>query len=158
MSRSAKQILKNGALFEAQYEMCITVYTKLLELMHSVCEYSIEIEINNFKFQLILNPNNGQENTINFYSMQKSGGKNNIGYVNAKKISTTQLECPIIIYFGTQKELQINKSAIYLEWLEKIKNVMQSLLNKEQQYLDIIDNIKSLPVFSPTREVLLEKY
>lgn len=158
MSRSAKHTLKNGALFEAQYEMCFTVYTKLLELMHSVCEYSVEIEINNFNFQLAINPNNGQENTINFYYIQKSGSKNNIGYVHVKKISTTQIECPVIIYFGSQKELKINKSAIYLEWLEKIKQVMQALLDKEKQYLDIIDNIKSLPVFSPTREVLLEKY
>ncbi len=158
MSRSAKHTLKNGALFEAQYEMCFTVYTKLLELMHSVCEYSIEIEINNFKFQLAINANTGHENTINFYSLQKSGGKNNIGYVNMKKISTTQIECPIIIYIGNQKELLNNKSGVYLEWLEAIKLVMQALLDKEKQYLEIIENIKSLPLFSPTREVLLEKY
>jgi len=158
MSRSTKNTLKNGALFEAQYEMCFTVYAKLLELMHSVCEYSLEIEINNFKFQLSINTNPGHENTINFYSLQKSGGKNNIGYVNMKKISTTHIECPIIIYFGTQKELQNNKSTVYLEWLEKIKQTMQALLDKEKQYLEIIENIKSLPLFSPTREVLLEKH
>lgn len=158
MSRSSKHTLKNGALFEAQYEMCFTVYTKLLELMHAVCEYSIEIEIHNFKFQLYINPNSENEHILNFYSLQKSGGKNNIGHVHIKKISTTQIECPIIVYIGNQKELMDNKSGIYLEWLEKIKKVMQTLLDKEKQYLDIIDNIKSLPVFSPTREVLLEKH
>ena len=58
--------------------------------------------------------------------------------------------------FFYKQELK-DRPETYAKWFIKIKEIMQDLLDKEQKYENIIDDIKSMPIFSPTREVLIEK-
>jgi predicted patatin/cPLA2 family phospholipase len=48
-------------------------------------------------------------------------------------------------------------STIYDKWFKELKNSLEKLIEKEKKYFAISDEIKSLSLFSPTREVLFEK-
>lgn len=152
MSKSTKSIAQKGAMFNAQYDMCDIVYRKLFELMISVGSDSIKINLEDKVFQIESN-----EDCVRFYLITPRGGKNGIGYVPLKKISTTNIEDPIMSHILSEKEFENDKPGTYTKWLEGVKKVMQELLEEQKKYENIIDNIKSIPLFSPTREVLIEK-
>jgi hypothetical protein len=156
MSRSPKTIPQKGSLFNAQYDMCDLVYRKLNELMLSVGVYTIDIEFCDIQIRLLTEVGNGQDNTIYFYSISKSGGRTTLGYVNLKKLSSAEREDPMVTFCLNQKDSN-DKAEIYIKWFEKVKEIMQKLFEQEKKYEDLIDSIKSLPLFSPTRAVIVEK-
>jgi hypothetical protein len=157
MSKSPKTIPQKGALFNAQYDMCDLVYRKLNELMLSVGEYEIDTEFCETKIRIMIHFGNGEDNTIYFQNINRSGGRNSIGYVNVKKISLVQIEDPMVEFCRKEKNSDGDTPTVYTKWFNKVKEIMQALLDQEQKYEDLVDSMKSLPIFSPTREVLIEK-
>jgi hypothetical protein len=152
MSKSTKSVAQKGAMFNAQYDMCDIVYRKLFELMISVGSNSVIIGFDNISFRL-----DSDGDCIRFYLVTQRGNTSGIGFVPLKKISTTDIEDPVMCHILSEKEFEKNKPETYTKWLESVKKFMQQLLEEQKKYENIIENIKSIPLFSPTREVLIEK-
>jgi hypothetical protein len=151
MSKVLKSIAQKGILFNVQYEMCDMVYRKLHELMVSVNELNLEIEFKSTEFLLKCAGKN-----IEFYRIGRNG-RVELGYVPLDKISIAQIECPMMLYIMEEYEFSKSRPETYSEWFDVIKCKMQDLLVVQQKYETLLDSIKNIPLFSPTREVLLEK-
>lgn len=154
MSKIQNKIIQKGALFNAQYEMCDVVYRKLFELMLSINEVKIETKFAKKIFIIELYKSDFR---LAFSTRTEYGGRSLLGFIQLKKISLTEIEDPVLQHICAQSEFANLIPDKYTEWLEIIKNIMQDLLNKEQKYKNIIGNIRAIPLFSPTREVLIEK-
>lgn len=156
MNKSVKTIPQKGVLFNLQYDMCNLVYRKLNELMLSIGENEIDIKFVDIKIRLYIN-NSGQENIFYFYTLRDGKISVNLGELNLKKISLQEINDPIIALCKKYKNDNTDIPTLYSNWFDELKKSMQSLLEKENKYNQMIDDIKSLPIFSPTREVLFEK-
>lgn len=148
--------MHKGALFNTQYDMCDMVYRKLHELMLSVHQLEIDVEIKEIgKYKLLISlvePGN-----LNIIYLQKTGAREHIGYIPMKKISLTELEDPFIVHLCKRTEFLNSRPELYTKWFNEIKNIMQTLLNEEKKYETIRGFIRDIPIFSPTRKVLIEK-
>lgn len=158
MSSNRKSTLINkGIVFNVQYEMCDMVYRKLLELMDEIMLYEIFIEFKEISGKIKITAHNSSKNQMDFYYCGKNGNSH-VGSVSfSKQLSISELECPVFCYIYKNKELIDQRSEIYSLWLKNIKLAMQKLLTEQKRFEDILDNINNIPMFSPTREVIIEK-
>jgi len=154
MSTTKSKNLK-GIAFEVQYEMCDTIYRKLLEIMGSLFIKEVFIEFEKFGKVRITENNKGM---LDFYFLSKNqnGG---LGQINFnKQLSSTEIECPVLCFMYTKKDMfSQSKAEDYHKWLSSVKITMQELVNEQNKYENILDDMKSIPMFSPTREVIIEK-
>jgi hypothetical protein len=157
MSSVRKSNTSKSVIFETQYEMCNTVYRKLHELMWSVNQLKILFQIEEIG-DIKLEINQSEAESI-YFSMTnaKTGNRENLGCVSMKKLSLSEFEDPIMIYILRKQELANSRTETYSKWFVKLKDEMQELLNEQKKYEDILDEIRNIPIFSPTREVLIEK-
>src|SRR3972149_6142303 len=158
MSKQKKSPLKTKrVLFDTQYDMCDMIYKKLSELMLSVNKLEIIIKHEKFgNFKLLINESESEK--IQFYTItEKNILIKNIGYVPLNNISLEQLEDPFIYFICGEIKFINSRPEIYSEWFEQIKCTMQELLDEEKKYEELRSKIEELPIFSPTREVLIEK-
>lgn len=156
MSKQIKPTSKKGILFDAQYEMCDVVYRKLYELMISVKQCEVLIELNSvgtFRMNLY------ESDSCAVLCHVSKTTKNTLGYLYFnRKFSSTEIEDPFIKDFLLKKnEYNDSRPEIYARWFEKLKEVMQKLLDEQEKYKEISYGIQNIPMFSPTREVLIEK-
>jgi len=154
MSTTKSKNLK-GIAFEVQYEMCDTIYRKLLEIMTSLFIKEIFIEFEKFGRVRMTESNKG---ILDFYFYSKNDNRN-LGQVNFnKQLSSTEVECPVMSFMWVKKDMfPQSKAGEYHKWLNSVKTTMQELVDEQSKYENILDDIKSIPMFSPTREVIIEK-
>ena len=154
MSTTKSKNLK-GIAFEVQYEMCDTIYRKLLEIMSSLFIKEVFIEFEKFGKVRMTENNKG---ILDFYFLSKNQN-GPLGQINFnKQLSLTEIECPVMSFMHSKKDMfSQSKAEDYHKWLSSIKTTMQELINEQNKYVSILDDINSIPMFSPTREVIIEK-
>jgi len=162
MGRVSKNNQSKTVVFDTQYEVCNVVYRKLLELMISVNQINIYVECKDlsmfFKFTADF-----QYKILTFYTT-KSGSKDNskdnhhIGGIDFRKaLSNTEMECPVLCWIIKQVDFTEERPEKYKSFITEVKKAMQKMLEEQQKYEDILDDIRNIPMFSPEREVLIEK-
>jgi len=144
-----------GIAFEVQYEMCNTIYRKLMEIMNSLFIKEVFIEFEKFGKVRITEHNKG---ILCFYFLSKNDSRN-IGEISFnKQLSSTEIECPVMYFMYTKKDMfPQSKAEEYHKWLNSVKKTMQELVDEQNKFENILDDIKNIPMFSPTREVIIEK-
>lgn len=156
MSKQTKSSISKSVLFDTQYEVCDVIYRKLYELMYSVFRLDIRIEMEDLG-QFKLHITETGDDMLNFSHMSQGGGTDNNGYVPLKNINKKIIECPFMTFLCRKSNLNNSRPELYTKWISEIKKVMQNLLDEENKYKAIIDDIREIPMFSPTRQVLIEK-
>lgn len=154
MSTARSKNLK-GIAFEVQYEMCDTIYRKLLEIISSLFIKEVSVEFEKYGKVRMTESSKG---VMDFYFFSKNDNRN-LGqiYFN-KQLSSTEIECPVMAFMLAKKDMfPQSKAEEYHKWLNSVKKTMQELVNEQGKYENILDDIKSIPMFSPTREVIIEK-
>ena len=156
--KPSKIILQGGAVFNAQYNMCDLIYRKINELMISTGENYVDVKFTlDLKIRIHFNID---FNFIFYFNTIKDGKRyETIGELNLKKINTSS-NITIDPVFAFCKEFQTEKNdipTIYSNWFNELKKTIQILIDKENKYYEIVNEINSLPFFSPTREVIFEK-
>ncbi len=155
-----KTIINKGAFFNAQYDMCNLIYRKLNELMLSTNEYEVDIKfpVSDITVRIYININN-YDYYLFFYTLKDGKKSESLGDINLRKTpsNTTGNVDPVASLCAKCKSDKEDVATIYNKWFKELKNSLEKLIEKEKKYFAISDEIKSLSLFSPTREVLFEK-
>jgi hypothetical protein len=140
--------------------MCNLIYRKLNELMLSTNEYEVDIKfpVSDITIRIFINISN-YDYYLFFYTLKEGRKSESLGDINLRKIplNTTGNVDPIASLCAKHKNDKEDVSTIYDKWFKELKNSLEKLIEKEKKYFAISDEIKSLSLFSPTREVLFEK-
>jgi len=154
MSRLNKQQNDKGILNTLQDEMCDIVYRHLNVLMVSLKKMELEINLDDGIVITFMLDSSDLKTFFVYVKENKNSGRRGMGSIN---FSNKSLEDVVLNFILSQKDYFNCRPEKYTIWFENLKTKMQSLMDEQKKYEDILDSIRNIPMFSPTREVLIEK-
>lgn len=154
MSKPVKSQNNSDTLSILQSEMCDVVYRYLYILMKSLLRYELEISLEK---NTIISFSIDSDFSVKCFYVYIKEGNNSRKYLSDINFSNKVLKCAVLNFILGRKEYDNCRPEMYAKWFENLKTRMQDLLNEQKKYEDIIDGIRNVPIFTPKREVLIEK-
>lgn len=155
MSRNNKNTENKGIINELHSEMCETVYRYLFYLMITLRRQEIDLNLDETIIVRFWIDFTDSSKTVYVYVQEsKSTGRKHIGNISTKSNSAEDV---VLNYILDRKDFIEVRSEKYAKWFSNLKNKMQELLDEQKKFEEILNDLRSIPMFSPEREVLIEK-
>lgn len=155
MSRSNNKSSNTGSeiLNTLQTEMCDVIYRHLFVLMKSLIRTNLKINLDKDKI-IFFTISNDTDKYFDVYIQEPQSGNRHLSEIN---FSVKTFKDPILNLIIHRTAFDKCRPEKYAQWLENVKTTMQELLEEQKKYENILENVRSIPMFSPQREVLVEK-
>ena len=156
MSRQSKQQETKGIISELQDEMCDSVYRYLYFLMTALRRSELDVELDDgIIIRFTIDFSDTSKTFYIYIQESKTSGRRNIGYINFT--SKHSQDDAVLLFILGKKEYNDSRADKYAKWFSNLKNRMQDLMDEQKKFEEILNDLRNIPIFSPQREVLIEK-
>lgn len=139
-----------------QHAICSFMYRTIHTMMCSVNITSIIVKLNESYTMRIFTSSDNKK--LLYFSYKKDNNTTWSGLDSLNVfLDSANMKDPFYQWVSYKTDFENKRAEFYNLWYKELKKVIILLETEEKKYNDILEDMQSLPMFTPTRSVIIEK-